>query len=81
MPVQKWIDGKLVAGTLEVVPSGGSPHNFRVVIRITQSPMNPIRWCFDLACGHEQWDTSKRKPTRKTMRCHSCASQVGPEHG
>lgn len=32
------------------------------VLRVTQSPMNPKRWCFDLACGHEKWVTASCRP-------------------
>ena len=42
------------------------------VLKVTQSPMNPKRWCLDLECGHEQWVTSNKKPTRKTISCDRC---------
>ena len=44
----------------------------RLVVRIDQSPMNPHRWCITLECGHEEWITSKKKPTTKTRRCLLC---------
>lgn len=75
MPVVKWIDGKLVEGTLTVAPS----HKFRprLVLKVTQSPMNPRQWLFYLGCGYEQWATAKSRPTRKTMNCHTCAAADG----
>lgn len=42
------------------------------VVRITQSPMNALRWVLDLECGHETWITAKRRPTRKTAQCSPC---------
>lgn len=44
----------------------------QAVIRVTQSPMNALRWCLDLSCGHEVWVTGKRKPTAKTAQCEKC---------
>jgi predicted aminopeptidase len=44
------------------------------VLRVDRSPMNGRRWALTLACGHEEWITSARKPTRKTARCSKCAS-------
>lgn len=41
------------------------------VLRATRSPMNASRWCLDLACGHEQWITSQRKPA-KFAYCYIC---------
>jgi len=49
---------------------GGSVQ--RMVRRVDRSPMNPLRWCIELECGHEEWVTSKRKPTAKTRRCPPC---------
>lgn len=42
------------------------------VKRITQSVLNPVRWCLDLECGHETWVTANRRPTRKTAKCERC---------
>jgi len=42
------------------------------VLRATQSPLNPRRWCLDLECGHEVWVTSKRKPVRQESWCPKC---------
>ncbi len=42
------------------------------VIKVTQSPMNPLRWLLDLECGHDVWVTSKKRPTRKTVSCDKC---------
>lgn len=44
------------------------------VLRIDQSPMNPLQWCCLLACGHDQWVTAKRKPERKHMKCDRCVA-------
>lgn len=42
------------------------------VQRVTQSPMNPLRWCLTLSCRHDVWVTSKRKPTRMKEFCDRC---------
>jgi len=41
--------------------------------RVTQSPMNPVRWLLDLDCGHSVWVTAKRRPTRQQIDCGDCA--------
>lgn len=43
------------------------------VIHVKQSPLNPQRWCCDLDCGHDQWVTAKKRPTRKTLACDKCS--------
>ena len=45
----------------------------RLILRITQSPMNPSRWALDLECGHEAWMTAKSRPTRKFYSCLECS--------
>jgi len=44
------------------------------VLRVDRSPMNPKRWVLTLACNHEVWVTSTRKPTQKTSPCTTCAT-------
>lgn len=44
----------------------------RLVRRVDRSPLNAMRWCMELECGHEEWVTSKRRPTARTMRCRPC---------
>ncbi len=44
----------------------------RAVLRVTQSPLNPLRWCLSLNCGHERWVTSKARPARRAARCNRC---------
>jgi hypothetical protein len=44
----------------------------RKVERVDQSPMNAQRWVLELSCGHEEWVTSKRRPTSKTVNCSRC---------
>ena len=39
------------------------------VLRVKQSPLNKLEWHCDLACGHSEWVTSKRKP--HTVNCHA----------
>lgn len=39
------------------------------VVSVKQSPLNALRWCLALSCGHETWITSKRRPTRKRAEC------------
>lgn len=43
---------------------------------VKQSPMNPLRWCLQLDCGHDEWVTSKTRPSRKTQRCGKCADKL-----
>lgn len=37
-------------------------------VQVTQSPTNSQRWLVTLACGHEVWMTSVRKPKNGTCR-------------
>jgi len=39
---------------------------------VKQSPMNEGRWCLQLDCGHDEWVTAKRRPTRTTAPCSKC---------
>ncbi len=43
---------------------------------VKQSPMNAIRWLLLLDCGHEEWVTAKRRPTRRTIRCSKCVENA-----
>lgn len=59
---------------------------YQRVRRVTQSPLNPLRWALDLECGHELWVTQKKRPalvtvetergekmvSARTMRCRVC---------
>lgn len=61
------------------------------VQRVVQSPMNPLRWCFELACGHNVWVTRKSRPSTMSvvtvvgekmavprgMKCPECAAMAG----
>ena len=40
------------------------------VLRADRSPLNKKQWLCKLDCGHEQWVTSTRKPTK--ARCYEC---------
>ncbi len=42
------------------------------VKRVHRAPLNPLRWCVELVCGHEVWVTSRAKPTRKLYLCERC---------
>jgi len=42
------------------------------VKRVTQSPLNPQRWCLELECGHDEWVTSKTRPKRAKAECSTC---------
>jgi hypothetical protein len=45
----------------------------RTAIRATQSPMNALRWCLDLSCGHDKWVNSDGKPsTPRQIECSKC---------
>jgi hypothetical protein len=43
---------------------------------VKQSPMNGKRWCCQLDCGHDEWITATRRPTRTTLRCGKCADNL-----
>lgn len=43
---------------------------------VKQSPLNARRWCLQLDCGHDQWMTSARRPTRQTIRCAKCSEKA-----
>jgi len=40
------------------------------VLRADKSPLNKKQWLCELECGHEQWVTSTRKPTK--AHCYEC---------
>ena len=48
----------------------------RKVIRVDQSPMNPMRWLLTLSCGHDVWCTAFEKPTAKLLKCSKCAAEA-----
>ena len=51
-----------------------TPHPFTCeVIQVDQSPVNAVRWCVLLSCGHEMWVTRKSRPTCKVMVCDKCS--------
>ena len=43
---------------------------------IKQSPLNAMRWCCQLDCGHDQWITARRRPTRQHLVCYTCAAHA-----
>ena len=45
------------------------------VLRVTQSPMNAVRWVLDLACGHQAWVTSYAKPRVIKKACDICTEE------
>lgn len=51
-------------------PSAPIPH--ARIETVKQSPLNALRWCLQLDCGHDQWVTAKSRPTRRTIRCSRC---------
>lgn len=46
--------------------------NRTTVVQVSQSPMNARRWLLRLACGHEFWMTSVRRPKMVAARCQVC---------
>ena len=44
------------------------------VLRADRSPLNKRQWLCELECGHEQWVTSARKPSK--VDCYECKSKV-----
>jgi len=46
------------------------------ILAVKQSPMNALRWCLQLDCGHDQWVTAKRRPTRVSIKCDRCAEKL-----
>lgn len=55
-------------------PSAPIPHSR--IESVKQSPMNGQRWCLQLDCGHDEWVTAKKRPTRKTIRCSRCVERA-----
>ena len=49
------------------------------VLRVDQSPLNARRWSLSLSCGHDEWVTSVKKPTRKTAQCSECSTRTKRE--
>lgn len=47
----------------------------RNVLSAKVSPLNPRQWNCSLDCGHDVWVTSKRRPTRKRLRCPRCPDE------
>ena len=64
----------------------------RQILRVTQSPLNPLIWVIDLSCGHEITVAQKRRPAKmsvfrdkdtgeklcgnRTMQCYACPSEL-----
>jgi hypothetical protein len=46
------------------------------VVSIKQSPLNALRWCCQLTCGHDGWVTAKSRPTRKFLKCSQCEANA-----
>lgn len=44
----------------------------RRILNVKQSPPNPLQWCCQLSCGHDQWVTAHRSPRRKFLYCDRC---------
>jgi hypothetical protein len=42
------------------------------VRRITQSPLNKLRWCLELECGHDVWITKGYRPLMHSANCIKC---------
>jgi hypothetical protein len=47
----------------------------KAVVRVTQSPMNPVRWNLTLSCGHEVWVNGVSKPRFKSFECPACKTK------
>ena len=62
---------EITAENMERLKAIARKHNIEVV-RITQSPLNRVRWCLDLACGHETWITATRRPKQRVAACLTC---------
>ena len=43
---------------------------------IKQSSLVQVMWCCQLDCGHDQWISGKRRPTRKTLVCNKCRAHA-----
>jgi hypothetical protein len=59
--------------------AGKPDGRYRLTISYHQSPLNPVRWCLTLECGHKVWITSRHRPQRKGMRCPSCVEMNRPQ--
>lgn len=48
----------------------------RVIQKLTQSPLNRLRWLLLLSCGHEVWVTRKTRPhLGRQADCEICAKE------
>ena len=54
-----------------------TPQEKKRVSRIVQSPMNPLRWCYELECGHDVWVTMKRRPQLNVIRIVDGETMIG----
>lgn len=45
------------------------------VNRITQSPLNRVRWHVSLDCGYQYWLNSKRRPMALRAACAQCEAK------
>jgi len=48
----------------------------RRVRRIDQSPLNELRWCLELECGHEVWITKGYRPLMHSANCLQCDVEI-----
>lgn len=46
---------------------------------ITRSPMNALRWCLQLSCGHDVWVTRKGPPKVQRLFCERCATAAASD--
>lgn len=53
---------------------------FRKLLRVTQSPLNPQRWVLDLECGHERRLTATRRPKGPKSGVVYCPDCTPREH-
>lgn len=52
---------------------------WQTLVRADRSPMNARQFLFTFSCGHEQWETRRRKPKEGArMFCQACAAVARP---
>jgi hypothetical protein len=52
-----------------------------VVIRVSQSPFDRMRWMLTLKCGHEVWLKQASRPSFHRYQCAKCATASGAPMG
>ncbi len=48
-----------------------------IIVRADQSPLNKVRWMLELACGHQFWKSTNRRPKPGAkIACPMCRDEA-----